>query len=421
MSLFLQNSIAFLLGKHISKDLPKREERAFTAAAMVQILSFSITSFMELISLANYQGQSLAFVHWVDAELLLEMFIAWLLLRNGWHMSAKVLTCISIYIHILWIGFALPNSQIHFFLSGASLIPLILFLRRNRILRIFFVFLPIVLLCWHQYYFRVLEGDAILENLQFTLKAAESMPSLILSQLLFLGLVYHFIHVADRAEDKLSQAYEKSENLLLNILPKPVALELKETGRTKPVSFASASVCFTDFVGFTKIAEKATPDELVRELDFCFSQFDKILQKYNLEKLKTIGDGFMFAGGIPVANETHAKDCVFAALDIVAFMHRLKEKRMEQGLPFWEIRLGIHSGPVIAGVIGEKKFAYDVWGDTVNTASRCESSGMANRVNISAATYELVRDTFSCEYRGEIQAKNKGNFAMYFVNGGKDE
>ena len=210
---------------------------------------------------------------------------------------------------------------------------------------------------------------------------------------------------------------EKSERLLLNILPADVARELKEHGRTRPQRYESASVLFTDFEGFTQIAAELSPEELIGELDRCFSYFDQVSERYGLEKLKTIGDSFMCAGGIPVTNRTHAVDCVLAALEIQAFMNRMKEIKAEQGLPYWELRLGIHSGPLVAGVIGEKKFAYDVWGDTVNTASRLESGGVAGRVNVSSETHALVRDFFECEYRGRVPAKHKGEVDMYFVNG----
>ncbi|HNI91100.1 MAG TPA: adenylate/guanylate cyclase domain-containing protein, partial [Leptospiraceae bacterium] len=210
---------------------------------------------------------------------------------------------------------------------------------------------------------------------------------------------------------------QKSEKLLLNILPKDVAKELKEKGYAEPILFENVSVMFTDFKGFTQIAEKLSPQELVKDLDACFVQFDKISERFNLEKLKTIGDSYMCAGGIPRRNTTHAIDCVLAALEIQSFMNMMKELKAAQGFPYWELRLGIHSGPLIAGVIGEKKFAYDVWGDTVNSASRMESSGTPGKINISGTTYEIVKEFFDCEYRGEVAAKNKGVVQMYYVNG----
>ena len=213
----------------------------------------------------------------------------------------------------------------------------------------------------------------------------------------------------------------KSEKLLLNILPKDVAAELKEKGFAEPVLFEKVSVMFTDFKGFTTIAETLTPQELIKDLDACFVQFDKISERFNLEKLKTIGDSYMCAGGIPKRNTTHAIDCCLAALEIQSFMNLMKKLKEEKGFPYWELRLGIHTGPLIAGVIGERKFAYDVWGDTVNTASRMESSGTQGRINISYSTYEVVKDFFICEYRGEVSAKNKGVVKMYYLERIKPE
>ncbi len=223
----------------------------------------------------------------------------------------------------------------------------------------------------------------------------------------------------DSRRDKrtIAQEREKSDGLLLSILPPAVAEELKETGKNRPVHYESASVLFTDFKGFTRIAESMGPEELVSELDRCFSYFDSLMDRYGLEKLKTIGDSYMCVGGIPEPNGTHAVDCVLAALEIQAFMNQMKHIKQEQGLEYWELRLGIHSGPLVAGVIGEKKFAYDVWSDTVNTASRCESSGEPGRINISGETRELVKDFFTCEYRGKVPAKHKGQVDMYFVQG----
>ena len=220
---------------------------------------------------------------------------------------------------------------------------------------------------------------------------------------------------------QIGQEKEKSEQLLLNILPAEVAEELRTKGAADPVHFDSVTVMFTDFKGFTGVAESMTPRDLVFELDKCFSYFDSVIDRYNLEKLKTIGDAYMCAGGIPVSNQTHMIDCILAALEIQGFMSQMAEIKKEQGLPYWELRLGIHTGPLIAGVIGEKKFAYDVWGDTVNTASRMESSGRPGRINISRNLHKEVQEFFDCEYRGKIVAKNKGEIDMYFVNGIKAE
>ncbi len=214
----------------------------------------------------------------------------------------------------------------------------------------------------------------------------------------------------------LNQERAKSDSLLLNILPSSVAEELKANDSVSPRHYETASVLFTDFVGFTQIAEGMTPEELIAELDACFSRFDAIARKHKLEKIKTIGDSYMAVGGVPATNRTHAVDSVLAALEIQRFMMELAEKKKTLNQPCWQLRLGIHTGPLVAGVIGREKFAYDVWGDTVNTASRLESSGVAGRINISGATYEHVKGFFDCEYRGKISAKHKGEIDMYFVN-----
>lgn len=219
---------------------------------------------------------------------------------------------------------------------------------------------------------------------------------------------------------QLDAEKEKSDKLLLNVLPKTIAEELKLSGKVKPKYYESASVLFTDFQGFTQVTEILSPEELVDELDYCFSYFDRVIQKYSLEKLKTIGDSYMCVGGIPMPNETHAIDTVLAALEIQTFMYLRKAQKLHKNQPYWDIRMGINSGSLLAGVIGCNKFAYDVSGDTVNIASRMESSGIPGRTNISASTYELIKDIFNCEYRGKVLAKHKGEIDMYLVKGIKE-
>lgn len=211
---------------------------------------------------------------------------------------------------------------------------------------------------------------------------------------------------------------ERSDKLLLNILPAETAEELKSTGTAEAKSFDEVTVMFTDFKNFTQASEKMSAKELVREINYIFSEFDKIISKHNIEKIKTIGDSYMCAGGLPVANKTNATDVISASLEIQKFMKQLKEERQQENKHSFEIRIGCHTGPVVAGIVGIKKFAYDIWGDTVNIASRMESSGEQGKVNISGTTHELVKEKFSCTYRGKIQAKNKGEIDMYFVEAG---
>lgn len=209
---------------------------------------------------------------------------------------------------------------------------------------------------------------------------------------------------------------QKSDELLLNILPIATAEELKSLGKAIPRYYKSISVLFTDFKGFTKACAGLAPDQVVEELDMYFKAFDNIIENHGLEKIKTIGDAYMCAGGLPVENTQHPINIVKAALELQKFMQNLKEERIRLQKPYWELRVGIHTGEIIAGVVGRKKFAYDIWGNTVNIASRMESNGEPGKVNISQDTFNLVKDLFNCEHRGKIEAKNVGAIDMYFVN-----
>jgi adenylate cyclase len=215
---------------------------------------------------------------------------------------------------------------------------------------------------------------------------------------------------------------ERSENLLLNILPADVAHELKEKGRSDARHFDHVSVLFSDFVGFTDLSARLTPARLVQEIDECFKAFDEIMTRYDLEKIKTIGDAYMAVGGLTDDDETHAAEVVKAGLEMQDFIEKRHQVKNEKGEPAFQMRVGIHTGPVVAGIVGVKKFQYDIWGDTVNTASRMESNGEIGKVNISQATYESLQDDpqFVVESRGKIQAKGKGEIEMYFVSRNKE-
>ena len=219
------------------------------------------------------------------------------------------------------------------------------------------------------------------------------------------------------ANDAVAEEKAQSDKLLRNILPDEVADELKTTGKANAKHYPKVSVLFTDFKGFTARSASMTPEEVIEELNKCFSAFDAIVEKYNLEKIKTIGDAYMCAGGLPVGNDTNPVDAIRAGLAIQEYMTAYKNECISKGEPYYECRLGINTGEVVAGVVGTKKFAYDIWGDTVNTASRAESTGALGKVNITESTYELVKDIFQCEYRGDIEVKGKGQMKMYFVLG----
>ncbi len=277
------------------------------------------------------------------------------------------------------------------------------------------------------YFTRGMDSLAI-SNANLALRESESNRKFnyaIMGVLLLLagGSTYSFVRARQNARvlaEKniiIREEQQRSENLLLNILPTLVADELKKQGRTKARYFEDVSVLFADFVGFSQIAEKLTPQQLVTELDTCFQKFDEIMAKHALEKIKTIGDAYMCAGGLPDGGGAQLRDMVAAAKEMQSWLFEWNSGREKEGLPRFDARIGIHRGPVVAGVVGSKKFAFDIWGDTVNIAARIEQAGEGGRINISGDAYAVIKDFFPCHYRGKISAKNKGEIDMYFVEG----
>ena len=219
-----------------------------------------------------------------------------------------------------------------------------------------------------------------------------------------------------RTVKELQEAKERSDDLLRNILPGQLVAELRDHGRVEPVRHEEVAVLFADFAGFTKVASTWCPRELVDELNECFCHFDWVVGKHGVEKLKTIGDGYLAVAGMPESRPDDALRLLRAALEIRDFMAARKAQHQKQGEPCWDVRLGLHTGPLVAGVVGVRKPAYDVWGDTVNTASRIESGGSPGRINVSAAFHDKVRDLVVSEARGLIDCKNKGEVEMFFID-----
>ena len=220
----------------------------------------------------------------------------------------------------------------------------------------------------------------------------------------------------EKQKEIIEAAKLQSDSLLLNILPGEIADELKKFGKSYARKHDQVSVLFADIKGFTSIAEKLTPVKLVTQLDEVFGAFDNIIAKHGMEKIKTIGDAYMCACGLPLADNENAIKSVNAALDMQQFIKEFGAANKIQNLPVFEIRIGIHTGPLVAGVVGLKKFAYDIWGDAVNLASQMEQHSEPGKVNISGETYSLVKNSFNCTYRGKIEAKSKGEVDMYFVD-----
>ena len=265
----------------------------------------------------------------------------------------------------------------------------------------------------------------LLQESQLKLKSSQQRLYIILAiaGLLIGGIASWLSVLVKKSNNKLEkknkeieEEKERSEKLLLNILPKDIATELKANSKVQTRKFEECTVCFTDFINFSRISQMLTPEDLIAALDECFKAFDEIISIHNVEKIKTIGDSYMCAAGVPITNKSHATDAVKAAIEMVAFLEEWNTRREAEGLIRFDARIGIHTGPIIAGVVGIKKFAYDIWGDTVNVAARMESKSEAQRINISQSTYELIKEEFSCHSRGSLDVKNMKNLEMYYVD-----
>jgi adenylate cyclase len=258
----------------------------------------------------------------------------------------------------------------------------------------------------------------------------EAEKQTLINYLLFLGLsglaivlasVFRLYRIKKRTQEllieknnEIEEEKKRSDDLLLNILPIEVAHELKANGKSEPRYFNNATVMFTDFKDFTIVSEKITSKELVEEIDYLFRVFDMIIENNNLEKIKTIGDAYLCASGLPDPDTHNPLNVIKAAHQIIEFIDSYVTNRKEENRPFFNIRIGINSGPLVAGIVGAKKFAYDIWGDTVNIAARMEQNSEPGKINISGSTYSLIKNQVICQYRGKIPAKNKGDIDMYY-------
>jgi len=262
------------------------------------------------------------------------------------------------------------------------------------------------------------DSDELMMRIKTQLELSDSrerLEGLVNQMEISSGLLKNSSEEIGRQKKALEEERIKADSLLLNMLPEIVAKELKEKGSVTPRQYPIATVLFADLARFTKVSKGLSPKDLVDELSYLFVGFDQIVKKNNMEKIKTLGDGYMAAGGIPIQNGSNPTEAVHAGLEMVKFVQKRSEENLKTGRPAWELRVGIHTGELIAGVIGNNKFTYDIWGATVNIASRMESAGEPGKVNISGITYQLVKDKFVCSLRGKIDVKNMGKMDMYFV------
>lgn len=259
-----------------------------------------------------------------------------------------------------------------------------------------------------------IRDQAMVRNLFIALAVILSLIAFILFNRWRITKKYN--NLLEEKNNLIVEEQKKSEALLLNILPYSIAEELKKNGSAEAKRHPNVTVLFSDFVNFSQIAATKDPKSLVADLDYCFKAFDAIIEKNHLEKIKTIGDAYMCAGGLPVSNKDHARRIIQAAIEMQAFLKNWAITNQDKNTPVFTARIGIHTGPLVAGVVGDKKFAYDIWGDTVNIASRMESAAEAGRINVSSTTYELLKEEYKFTARGSIEAKNIGALRMYFLD-----
>ncbi len=384
------------------------EHRLFNAISFANGV-FNLFGLLFVIHLANFFT---IFVIYFTSGIF--YLLLWYLARfriDYTHIYWPFLILTLVYLSINWITNAGSNGGAHYYMISAPLFAIIL--ARKAVtygLAFILFFICTTLLFYVEYHYPDLVSMYSTREEQYI----DVFFNFVFEQI-FVGFLVLLL------SRNLNQERERSDRLLQNILPASIAEKLRHNQETHPGYYEKATVLFTDFKDFTQIAEKMTPEELVQELDFHFSFFDQVMEKYKIEKIKTIGDSYMAVGGIPSPGKTHALDCVLAGLEIVNFMKEQQKIREEEGRPVWKIRIGVHTGPLIAGVIGKNKFAYDVWGDTVNMASRMESSGEPGYVNISSTTYKIIKRYIQADYRGQVEAKNKGAVEMYFVTSLNEE
>lgn len=387
------------------KSVPEKDAKLYYTRLAVPIMG-GLSHFLLLLVYLLIDVPSMVYL---NAASIAIFVVAAALVRRGWHYAGIILSIFEAGLHTPLATFLLgPGAGYLIFNYIIAMCAALTFPSSQRKERAIVLAYAFIASAGSVYLTYNRTPDIMLESWQlntiFCLIAASTYFSLV-------GFAYHFVSASDAAERRVEQELKRSESLLLNILPEPIAAQLKTNPGTIADSFEQVTVLFADIVGFTKLSAVSPGAEIVDMLNDIFSTFDRIAAKHGLEKIKTIGDAYMVVGGLPTPRHDHAEAVVQMALDMVEAIKSAKAQARSE----IQIRIGIHSGPVVAGVIGEKKFAYDLWGDTVNTASRMESHGQPGMVQITEQTAELVKDFFDLEARGTIEVKGKGEIKTWWV------
>jgi class 3 adenylate cyclase len=387
-----------------NKDFSITEIRYLRVTNIASILGAIFNAIWMLISI--YLTDS-PIIYGSNAMLGLMFLIVLIFNNKGWRVLATIWLIIASYISVLLFLYLLGySSGVAFICFLIIILPYMTFPRKARKLAHSFSILACLTLI-----VTVLLQSNINAHYDEVDPYLSQVVNISITGIICLALIWSLSVLIDRSEESLMAEQKKSDDLLHNILPVNVAKDLKETGRTTPQRHKNVTILFTDFKGFTELVASISEITLVNELNDIFGRFDEIVEEAGVEKIETIGDAYVAASGLGEGVAEHAINCITAAQQMLYYLEERNRKHEIK----WSMRVGIHSGPIVAGVVGKKKFRYDLFGDTINTASRMESSGEPGKINISGPTYQLVKNDIDCEYRGEIHAKGKGEIEMYFV------
>ena len=412
---FARRMSTFLSLAGRADGLARDEKKAFEVTVAVAVAAAAATVIALVVSwLRGGWFTNISRISIIANTACFEFYVAgWLLLRYRRFTGGKLLLMGGALVHItgLVAAFGLKAGA-HYYYFTLAVAPLIIFTDKDRYARLVFMTIPVVLFVGATYYFQVLERPQLVAR-----PGGESyvtnflMTNALLSVLILMACVYYFYRAGHAAESLLDEERARSESLLLNILPGPIAERLKDGERVIADRFDDATVLFADLVGFTPLSTHMTPESLLRLLNRVFTDFDHLADVHHLEKIKTIGDAYMVVGGVPNPGEDHALRIARMA---VGMMDAIRHLSVETGLNL-NLRIGIHSGPLVAGVIGTKKFIYDLWGDTVNTASRMEAAGVAGAIQVTESTRALLEREFRTQSRGRIDIKGKGLMEVFLL------